>query len=333
MSQVAASVMPISLPAAPMTVAVYRNGKWTNVLKSGEDFPISIKMEITPAWAADVLATRNKGNRSINPRRVKKYVRDILAGNFHVINNGIGFYEDGSLADAQHRLSAIVEANQPVTSFVVFGLTRTAGKVIDDNRPRSDRDVATLSGLELSPSFVSSANYILEQIGIQYARSEKMDFYERHKEALTFASNGITKRFVCRAPILAVVARAWYSADRGRLVDFMDVLETGKVLNGDEDEAAFQLREFAIKNSSRNDGPFRLQMYQKTMSSLRAFMSRQQMSKIYGTKDQVYLLPEEIQMRRDQETQNRSEARKIVIANQKKRGEYVAPRPPESYGG
>lgn len=299
-------------------VELYRNGNWEVVDKDTGDFPIVVKQTVTPEWAQEVMDKRNKTNRPINKRRVDRYARDAITGNWQVIHQGIAFYEDGSLADGQHRLLGIAQAKVTVVTFIAYGLERKAGEVIDEGRPRSDRDVAHLSGLELSASFVSTANYLIEIMGLQFTRLEKMRFYEKHKDALNFVVNNISRKHVNRAPILAAVVKAYYSQNRSRLIDFLDVLQKGEFKPG-EDEAAFRLREFAMDNGSRNDGSFRRELFNKTKSALVFFLEKKPMQKLHGIAYEPFMLPEEEQMKREETFKNRSAAMTAARAKDRQR--------------
>jgi hypothetical protein len=95
---------------------------------------------ITPEQAKSWLES-NINNRPVRKQKVRSYVRSIVNGNFHATNLGIGFFEDGSLADGQHRLMAIAEAGIPVEALVVYGLKREVSPHIDTGSNRTGADV------------------------------------------------------------------------------------------------------------------------------------------------------------------------------------------------
>src|SRR5689334_16298317 len=49
-------------------------------------------------------------NRPISQRKVNQYAADMLADNWRLTHQGIGFSNDGLLKDGQHRLLAVVQA-------------------------------------------------------------------------------------------------------------------------------------------------------------------------------------------------------------------------------
>src|SRR4051794_1259299 len=98
----------------------------------------------------------NKTNRSLRAGVVEQYAGDMRNGNWTQCTAPIAFYEDGDLADGQHRLYAIVESDTTQTFSVARGLERRDGLNIDTGLVRSVVDNARISGLETGLS-----NYIV----------------------------------------------------------------------------------------------------------------------------------------------------------------------------
>lgn len=98
------------------------------------------KETITPQMAAEYL-NHNVKNRRIRKDAVAMIARDIQAGRFRTTHQGIAFYEDGALADGQHRLTAIMKAGVPVEIMVTRGLKRDAMSAIDRGTTRNVADI------------------------------------------------------------------------------------------------------------------------------------------------------------------------------------------------
>lgn len=97
-------------------------------------------MTVTPQQALTWLE-KNSSNRPLSHARIRQYVKDILDGNFGLTGEAIRFFEDGSLADGQHRLTSIVKACKSVETLVVFGLKKEVAAYIDTGKSRSAGDV------------------------------------------------------------------------------------------------------------------------------------------------------------------------------------------------
>lgn len=116
---------------------------------------------ITPVMAADLL-TKNGANRKLNLRHVDFLASQIKTGKWQ--NNGqtIVIASDGTLMDGQHRLSAIVSANEPADLGLVTNVSREAMATIDNGKPRSSADVLYMSNCR-EPSLVASSIRLLYQ--------------------------------------------------------------------------------------------------------------------------------------------------------------------------
>jgi len=99
--------------------------------------------EITPEEALSILE-RNQDNRTVRPKRVQQYARDMKAGRWRTNGQGLLFKGDfngsGTLFDGQHRLLACVMAGKPFTTVVVTGLTDADHSTIDTGMIRSFAD-------------------------------------------------------------------------------------------------------------------------------------------------------------------------------------------------
>ena len=111
---------------------------------------IVIKFElttITPDMARSWLNNNNEGNRSIKSQVVNKYARDLTDKKWRVTHQCIAFDSTGMLVDGQHRLSAVVFANQSMMAYVAcYQTAESAMKLpIDMQAKRAVYDVLQVS--------------------------------------------------------------------------------------------------------------------------------------------------------------------------------------------
>jgi hypothetical protein len=99
--------------------------------------------------------------------------------------------------------------------------------------------------------------------------------------------------------VLAVIARAYYTRGvRDRLQEFADVLRTGLPGSTKKDGAAIQLRNWILdklttgRRGSRLRPPANM-VYAKTESALRYFLDEYNPDKLYGTKEELFPIPED----------------------------------------
>lgn len=101
---------------------------------------------ITPEIATRMLM-RNQHNRPFRPARAIEFMAILkVPGKFKHTNEGVAFYEDGTLADAQHRLAAIRRSGISVVMDVRYGVPLDASQHINTGIRRRPGDVLSLIG-------------------------------------------------------------------------------------------------------------------------------------------------------------------------------------------
>ncbi len=269
--------------------------------------PFCPVMKITPKVAGAILGNRNMQNRSIERRRVQRYISDIVTGQWKVTGDTIKFNRQGSLIDGQHRLQAVMESGKDANFTVAFGVDDDAVIAIDEGKPRTNLDVARIIGMEgVSKYAMSIAAYTLEHAGVKHkrTRSDIIEFFQRHEEAINFVADRFSSQAVIKAPIGVVLFRAFYhfrydQKRLDRLARFMELLQlkSSDLINQnipDTDNAPLTLREFVLRSAGKNTGSFRRELYEKTESALWSFMNNQPIGKLYGFSRERFPLPEEI---------------------------------------
>jgi hypothetical protein len=115
---------------------------------------------ITPRVARAMLEA-NTNNRHISRDKVAEYANEIRAGRWQL--NGSTIVMNGSrLLDGQHRLLAVIEADQPIKTLVVKGVDDSVFATIDTGKMRTKSDVLSISG-EKNCSALASSLAIVER--------------------------------------------------------------------------------------------------------------------------------------------------------------------------
>lgn len=93
---------------------------------------------ITPDEARLILMG-NRNNRNPNLQRVSEYARQIRAGEWQDVHQGILLGKNGELIDGQHRLLAIIKANIParLVVFIDESISTPRGVQIDEGAARA----------------------------------------------------------------------------------------------------------------------------------------------------------------------------------------------------
>lgn len=99
---------------------------------------------ITPEMAENWLETANTSNRNLRNRFVDLLTGAIQRGEWQVNGDAIKFDFNGKLLDGQHRLWAIVLADQPVETLVITGLPPETQDTMDMGVRRKLADVLAI---------------------------------------------------------------------------------------------------------------------------------------------------------------------------------------------
>ena len=149
-------------------------------------------MTITPELATQWL-NQNPNNRPLRPIRVRQYAEDIKAGMWKLTHQGIAFYEDGTLADGQHRLKAVEMANLPIAMYVTTGLNKNSSVAIDAGKPREMVDTMHIINGQtwVNKDIVAIARIALTKLdldGRAISGYVLQNYVNKHKEKLCKAS-------------------------------------------------------------------------------------------------------------------------------------------------
>lgn len=212
----------------------------------------SVLKTITPAEARSILKNKNDKNRKLNANTVTIFAREMSKGRWGTTHQGIAFFEDGSLADGQHRLAAIVESGVPIEIMTSYGAKRESGIFMDTGRSRSLSDAIKIS---------DKADWITARI-IQTAKlcygvtkisaDDAILLCENMQESLVF-SNEVLKlqaKGVSTAIRAAVALAHFHGEDELRLMQFADMFYSGVVIeNGDT--AVIRVRDYLSQGNSQ----------------------------------------------------------------------------------
>lgn len=104
-------------------------------------------LKVGPETAKELLALNTKGQRSISKPNVERYGSDMITHDWHINGDTIKISSDNELLDGQHRLSAIIESEEPQVLLVVHGIDKEAMATIDAGRKRTFSDQLRMEGV------------------------------------------------------------------------------------------------------------------------------------------------------------------------------------------
>jgi len=193
-------------------------------------------LNVTPVMADEWLA-KNNSNRKINKKQLDMIVRSIHAGKWRLTHQGIAFYEDGQLADGQHRLQAIKDTGVSLEMPIFRGIERDVDTIlaIDCGKGRSVVDSASISGLSIKDKDVS----LVKGLRFGYdsgafpklTHSESCDLCTEYFDEINICNELFKKHkpFISIVPVKVGIVKAVRSGvSMGVARSFVDAMVTGE---------------------------------------------------------------------------------------------------------
>lgn len=257
------------------------------------------KTFITPQMAAKWLES-NENNRRVQQDRVKLYASVMARGGWHFTHQGIAFYDDGRLADGQHRLLAIALSQMSVWMNVTYGLKLPAATAVDTGRPRNLTNAMHFMGMDTRNKFVPVARALfheyLRQRGDVSARNRAIDndvfiaFAEAARPAVEFSVASSSAKGLSHAVVRAAISAAWFTSDRERLSQFKDQLQSG-VISSNADSAVARLRDW-LQTTKTTNGNARPEIWSRSCTALLAYLEYRPLSKLYARDEATFTIPD-----------------------------------------
>lgn len=245
---------------------------------------------ITPNVAKEYLS-KNYKNRNVRQHIVRKYAADMKNGYWQLTPQGISFYENGDLADGQHRLEAVILANCPVDMLVTYDVPKSC-TIQDRGSIRSTADVLRMEGLAsyaASHASVSLTNFLFRLAGKKDISEGivKKFICENEKlicESLSLAnakSNG--QQLVRNAPSYTAIFCALYCGlNKEDLANFVQVVNTG-FYESNQEQAAIVYRNYLIQSYIGNNDSEKRFAFAVATNAVRDFANGIPRQKIYKT--------------------------------------------------
>lgn len=138
--------------SATHKAAIWLDGQ---IAKAGKGVTTQV-VELTPELAT-VLLERNPKNRKISQNAVENFARDIEHAKWRLNGEPIIISDDGQLNDGQHRCTAVILADMPITTTLVIGVHRDSRTTLDQGRARTVGDYLSMDGYVNSNELGSAA--------------------------------------------------------------------------------------------------------------------------------------------------------------------------------
>lgn len=245
-------------------------------------------MTITPSMARSMLGN-NTANRNLSDRAATKYANIMKNGDWSVTHQGIAFYEDGTLADGQHRLYGVVRADVPVKMLVVQGLKKEQAIHIDGHRPRSVLDGIKIGGLNNWVQAKHIAMVKLLSSPKRLSTEEILSFLDDMELHVLNATEAFPshRRYLNPSIIIGALMLAhFYGENQLKLRRFGEVMLSG-VAEGPDEKIIILAREAFLRNN-RNGESDKIDKLWKTQKAINAYCNGEILGRLLLPKEPVY---------------------------------------------
>jgi hypothetical protein len=224
----------------------HRRNEVTQPKKNAHPEGITWERElVTPEMATEWLENGNTRNRTVSPKTVDQYTRDMVGGRWKFVVDAIRFDRDGVLLDGQHRLLAIRKSNTTQEFLVVRGLAPETQAVIDGGRRRNANDYASIEKIPNYTTVTGIASLAIRwdvedlvSPNLKLSVPEVTEYIAANLDDLAWASAiaiKVTAQIPARRPIIGAVAlRAKEVSSLEMTEEFFEKLASGlELVSGD----------------------------------------------------------------------------------------------------
>ena len=207
---------------------------------------------ITPSKAKKMLEM-NTCNRTVRESRVREYANEMTAGRWRLTGQGIVIFEDGRVADGQHRLLAVIESGVTIQIPVARGAKEEAMSAIDIGAKRTVADYMHLHHGTTNANMACSSVTAIYQIahingGSLPIQSGLMAIGLEHYEDQIQKMYSLARKFQHSRQAWVVGALSFAAKHCPNIEMFADSLATGENLK--KGDPAHTLRNWMISNTS-----------------------------------------------------------------------------------
>jgi hypothetical protein len=247
---------------------------------------------------ATLLLSKSKGNRKLRQTNIQSLAHDMTHGVFYPGADCLIIDENGDLKNGHHRLHAIIVSGKTIKLLIRNHVPEQEVQMIDCGAKRTLTDrTCFMEGANLTSRQESVLRAAVSngwQNKCNFSNADLIEFAERHKKALKFATEdcfqGKTTKGVASAVVLSVFFRASYHEDKDQLRYAANWLLNGYAEELKPGYKSLQaLRDWLLKNpNSSGSSSGRNEIYRKTTNLLYHFLRGKDRDKATATKEDYF---------------------------------------------
>ena len=242
---------------------------------------------------AEKILSKNRRNRNKKKMTISRYATDMEEDRWELTHQALAFDRRGGLRDGQNRMEAVIESLVGANFFVVFGLTESSVRCLDNGASRSALDAAKLADVDtttLAIGTVKNAHNGHDILRKPISNTHALELIGEYSEGLQFVFDNVEKqRGVTSAAVCAAIVRAYYfytdEDDSVRLERFCKVLSDGQHGGIKKDRIATQLRDKLLGEKYFGRQRF---AYSLTEKAIGYFMTGKMVSRLIPVRKEMF---------------------------------------------
>lgn len=170
------------------------------------EFPDGPGVKLVKVGVADAyeILRNNPDNRSLSEVKVEQYASDLKEGRWALNGETIKITADGVLNDGQHRLEAIIKAQTPMETIIIYGVGRDTRYTVDQGRPRGAGCYISMQGIP-SGNQIAAVARMMMSYNANFGRSVSSEYGWSNAQVLEYVNKHIDElteavRFAGSAP-------------------------------------------------------------------------------------------------------------------------------------
>lgn len=253
---------------------------------------MNIKTEmVTPEIAKAYLERNTENYRQLDEHRVSAYATDMETGRWELNGEAIKFKSDGTLADGQHRLSAIVKSGIPQFMIIITDIDNNVS-VYDVGKNRTLLQIARSDGYFLNGTAISAANWFINYklpgervsskgVVLAHLKEHENDWNKSIHITKKGAKNSIASNAATCLAVYCLLRTGW---SESCLSDFFDVVNSGFPNPSYDSSAAIVFRNSLLNRSfaKLNSKERKKMMFSVTVSAFNDFVSSRHRERAYA---------------------------------------------------
>lgn len=168
--------------------------------------PASGVFDLSPNLA-QIMLSRNDGNRRVKAGNLNRLMRDISAGRFVLNGETIIVSANGEVNDGQHRCLAVLLTGRTVKTVMTFGVSRESMRTVDIGEKRQAKDRLGIAGISdyVRLSAIASLAFSVYN-GRAATPPEADDYFRANREIIERGASATTTNMKGVGPAAAGVA-------------------------------------------------------------------------------------------------------------------------------